>query len=93
MRWAGGVRGRGSRVLPVVSMPVVHWPVIGRLFVESKGEPSCLFRVVTRRGWCGSGSTLRWLRSMRCASGLPRLMAVFGATGSMSSRRWPGCGR
>src|SRR4051812_41518746 len=25
--------------------------------------------VVTRRGWCGSGSMLRWLRSMRCACG------------------------
>jgi hypothetical protein len=29
---------------------------MGVLFVDAKGEPSCLFRVVvTRRGWCGSG--------------------------------------
>jgi hypothetical protein len=44
----------------LVSTPVVHWPVIGAvLFVDTKGEPSCLFTVVTRRGWCGSGSMLR----------------------------------
>jgi hypothetical protein len=35
----------------LVSTPVVHWPVIGAvLFVDAKGEPSCLFTVVTRRG-------------------------------------------
>jgi hypothetical protein len=28
-----------------------------------------LFRVVTRRGWCGLGSMLRWWRSMKCAFG------------------------
>ena len=56
----------------LVSTPVVHWPVMGVLFVDAKGEPSCLFRVVvTRRGWCGSGSMLRWSRSMKCASGPP----------------------
>ena len=38
---------------------------MGVLFVDAKGEPSCLFRVVvTRRGWCGSGSMLRSLRGM-----------------------------
>jgi hypothetical protein len=36
----------------LVSTPDVHWPLTGVLFVDAKGEPSCLFRVVvTRRGW------------------------------------------
>ncbi|MCW2802155.1 MAG: hypothetical protein JWN06_372 [Propionibacteriaceae bacterium] len=35
-------------------------------FVDANGEPPCLFTVVTRRGWCGSGLTLRWSRSTRC---------------------------
>ena len=43
-------------------------PVMGVLFVDAKGEPSCLFTVVTRRGWCGD-RRCRWLRSMKCACG------------------------
>jgi hypothetical protein len=45
---------------------LVHWPGWGVPFVDANGEPPCLFTVVTRRGWCGSGLTLRWSRSTRC---------------------------
>ena len=64
---------------------------MGVLFVDAKGEPSCLFRVVvTRRGWCGSGSMLRSSRSMKCASGPPTLRVGSGRTGSGCSRRLAG---
>src|SRR5829696_4931606 len=52
---------------------------MGVLFVDAKGEPSCSFRVVaTRRGGCGSGSMLRWSRSMKCVSGPPTLRVGCG---------------
>ena len=41
-----------------------------------------LIQVVTRRSWCGSGSMLRSLRSMKCASGPPMPRVGCGQTGS-----------